>query len=63
MNDRIRYAAAPAVTEDCAPALGIVVSMNRLVRRDGALAAGRACAASVRAASRRVLPAIPSASR
>ncbi len=63
MNDRIRYAAAPAVIEDSAPTLGLVVSINRLVRSNGALAAGRACVASVRAASRRVLPAIPSASR
>jgi hypothetical protein len=63
MSDRIRYAAAPTVTEDSAPTLGIVASTNRLVRRNGALAAGRACAASVRAASRHVLPAIPDASR
>jgi hypothetical protein len=63
MNDRIRYVAAPAATGDSALTLGIVVSINRLVRGNGALAAGRACAASVRAATRHVLPAIPNASR
>ena len=45
--------------EDSAPTLGIVASINRLVRRNGSLAGGRACATSVRAASRRVLPCIP----
>jgi hypothetical protein len=45
--------------EDSAPTLGIVASINRLVRRNGSLAGGRACAASVRGASRRVLPCIP----
>ena len=63
MNDRSRHVAVSALTEDSAPTLGIVASINRLVRSNGALAAGRACAASVRAASRHVLPAIPSASR
>jgi len=42
-----------------APALGLVASLNRLVRQDGSLAAGRPCAASFRAASRRLLPCIP----
>jgi hypothetical protein len=59
MNDRIRYVAASAATKDSAPTLGIVASFNRLVRSSGALAAGRACAASVRAASRHVLPSVP----
>jgi hypothetical protein len=63
MCDHLRYFRATAVTEVSAPLLGIVASMNRLVRSNGTLAAGRACAASVRAASRYVLPAIPRASR
>jgi len=41
------------------PVLGIVASSHRLVRANGSLAAGRACAASVSAAARRVLPRIP----
>jgi len=45
--------------EEAAPMLGIVASTNRLVRTNGSLAGGRACAASVRAASRCVLPCIP----
>jgi hypothetical protein len=43
-----------------APTLGLVALINRLVRKDGSLVSGRACAASVRAAaSRHVLPRIP----
>ena len=38
--------------------LAIVASINRLVKRDGSLAGGRACLASVRAASRRIQPSI-----
>jgi hypothetical protein len=48
-----------ANAEATAPVLGIVSSTNRLVRINGSLAGGRACAASVRAASHRVLPCIP----
>jgi hypothetical protein len=61
-----RAVSSPAVgpsrganAEEAAPILGIVTSTNRLVRMNGSLAGGRACAASVRAASRRVLPCIP----
>ena len=45
--------------EDPSLAFGIVASTNRLVRRNGSLAGGRACAASVAAASRQVLSRIP----
>ena len=38
----------------------IVASINRLVKRDGSLSGGRACLASVRAASRRIQPTIAS---
>jgi hypothetical protein len=48
-----------ASVEGTAPTLGIVASTNRLVRRNGSIAGGRACAASVRAASRHILPGIP----
>jgi hypothetical protein len=48
-----------ANAEKAAPMLGIVASTNRLVRTNGSLAGGRACAASVRAASRRILACIP----
>lgn len=44
---------------DAAPAMGIIASSNRLVRANGSIAGGRACAASVRAASHRVLQGIP----
>jgi hypothetical protein len=61
-----RAVSSPAVgpsrganAEEAAPMLGIVASTNRLVRKNGSLVGGRACAASVRAASRRVLPSIP----
>jgi hypothetical protein len=40
--------------------LAIVAAINRLVKRDGSLSGGRACLASVRAASRRVQPSIAS---
>jgi hypothetical protein len=40
--------------------LAIVASINRLVKRDGSLSGGRACLASVRAASRRTQPGIAS---
>lgn len=43
------------------PALGIIAHSNRLVRGNGSVAGGRACAASVRAASHRVLSGIPRA--
>lgn len=42
-------------------ALGILARSNRLVRKNGAVAGGRACAASVQAA-RRVLSRVPRAS-
>lgn len=44
-----------------APTLGIIAHSNRLVRSNGSVAGGRACAVSVRAAARRVLPGIPRA--
>src|SRR3981189_2209586 len=40
--------------------LAIVASINPLVKRDASLAGGRACLASVRAASRRIQPSIAS---
>ena len=45
--------------EDASPTLGIVASTNRLIRKNGSIAGGRACAASVRAASHRILPGVP----
>jgi hypothetical protein len=45
--------------ESTAPTLGIVASINRIVRKDGSLAGGRACMASVHAANRRILPSVP----
>ena len=48
-------------TANGSPALGIIAHSNRLVRANGSVAGGRACAASMRAASHRVLSAIPRA--
>ena len=45
--------------EDCALTLGIMASTHRLIRKNGSVAGGRACAASVRAASRRILFCVP----
>jgi len=74
MSNRIRDDAAGLATtvvtlaartslDTNAPVLGIVAATNRLVRSNGSLAAGRACAASVRAAAQRTLPRIPRMSR
>ena len=41
--------------EDGAPTLGIMASTHRLIRKNGSMAAGRACAASVQAAPHRIL--------
>jgi hypothetical protein len=69
MSNRSREAAAGAVLDEIVYAvqqqphtarLAIVAAINRLVKRDGSLSGGRACLASVRAASRRVQPSIAS---
>jgi hypothetical protein len=73
MSNRSRDAGARAVLDDIvytavqqqqqpqtAHTLAIVASINRLVKRDGSLSGGRACLASVRAASRRIQPSIAS---
>jgi hypothetical protein len=52
-------AASNAPVEASSPVLGVVASINRIVRRDGSVAGGRACAASYQAARKRVLPCIP----
>jgi hypothetical protein len=71
MSNRSREAAAGAVLDEIvytvqqqphtARTLAIVAAINRLVKTDGSLSGGRACLASVRAASRRVQPSIASA--
>jgi hypothetical protein len=71
MSNRSRDAGVGVVLDDIAytvaqqqpqtaHTLAIVASINRLVKRDGALSGGRACLASMRAASRRIQPSIGS---
>jgi hypothetical protein len=71
MSNRSRDAGVRVVLDDIvytvaqqqpqtAHTLAIVASINRLVKRDGSLSGGRACLASVRAASRRIQPSIAS---
>jgi hypothetical protein len=71
MSNRSRDAGVRAVLGDIvdtvvqgqpqtAHTLAIVASINRLVKIDGSLSGGRACVASVRAASWRIQPSIAS---
>jgi hypothetical protein len=58
--DDIGYTVLQEQPQKNARTLAIVASINRLVKRDGSLSGGRACFASVRAASRRIQPSIGS---
>ena len=57
--DDIVYAVAQGQPQT-AHTFAVVASTNRLLKRDGSLSGGRACLASVGAASRRIQPSIAS---